>query len=85
MTYAAAERAPLLTIIGLRDTRAPYPASIAFYKTALEDGAPVGLLADPSAGHFSGDPRGIIAWYSATFAWLAQHGVPAIPDVVLPK
>jgi dipeptidyl aminopeptidase/acylaminoacyl peptidase len=85
LTYAGAERTPLLIIIGLRDTRAPYPASIEFYKTLLEDGAPVRLIADPLAGHFPKDPKGILAWDSATFGWLAQHGAPTIADALLPN
>jgi len=85
LTYAGGERTPLLIIIGLRGTRAPYPAAIAFYKTVLENGGPAKLLADPAAGHFPSDPQGIIAWYSATFGWLARYGAPAIPDAVLPN
>jgi dipeptidyl aminopeptidase/acylaminoacyl peptidase len=74
----------LLIIIGLRDTRAPYPASIAFYKTLVEDGAPAGLLADPLAGHGPANPKEILAWDAATFGWLARYGAPAIADAVLP-
>ncbi len=82
--YVTQERTPLLLIVGLRDTRAPYVQAIAFYKALAENGAPVRLLADPNAGHGPGDPRGAMAWLSATVAWLAQHGGVAVPGAALP-
>jgi len=85
LTYASAERTPLLVIIGLHDTRAPYPQAIEFYKAVLENGGTAKLLADPLAGHGPDDPQGNVAWYSATFGWLSQYGAPTIPDAVLPK
>jgi dipeptidyl aminopeptidase/acylaminoacyl peptidase len=84
LTFARAERTPLLIIIGLRDARAPYPAAIEFYKTVAENGAPARLLADPLAGHGPDDPNGVLAWQAATFGWLSKHGAPRIPDAVLP-
>ena len=84
-SYVAQERTPLLLIIGLRDTRAPYVAAIEFYKALLENGAPVQLLADPLAGHGPGDPQGFIDWWSAAAAWFARYGGLAIPDAKLPS
>jgi len=76
LTYAAAARTPLLVVIGLRDARAPYSSSIEFCKALIENGATERLLADPRAGHFPHDPRGVRSWYAATYAWLAQYGAP---------
>jgi len=84
LTFAAQEKTPLLIIAGLADTRAPYMQAIEFYKALAEDGAPVRMLADPHAGHGPNDPRGEIAWYSATVAWIGDHGGIAIPDARLP-
>lgn len=82
--YVAQERTPLLLVIGLRDTRAPYVAAIEFYKALLENGAPVRLLADPLAGHGPDDPQGFMDWWSATIAWFARYGGLALPDGRLP-
>ncbi|HEX8807166.1 MAG TPA: S9 family peptidase, partial [Candidatus Aquilonibacter sp.] len=85
LTYASQEKTPLLIIVGLADTRAPYTQAIEFYKTLAEFGAPVRMLADSKAGHGPFDPQGIMAWLSATAAWIAQHGGIAIPDASLPQ
>jgi dipeptidyl aminopeptidase/acylaminoacyl peptidase len=85
LRYVAQERTPLLLIVGLRDTRAPYVQAIEFYKALYENGAPVRLLADPDAGHGPNDPTGFMAWWSATAAWFAQYGGIAIPDARLPR
>jgi dipeptidyl aminopeptidase/acylaminoacyl peptidase len=84
LTYAAAERTPLLLVIGLRDTRAPYVQGIEFYKALLDYGAPVKLIADPLAGHGPNDPQGFNAWWSATLAWFARYGGLQLPDARLP-
>lgn len=73
-TYAAVMHTPLLLMIGLKDTRAPYVGAIAFYKTIAENGGPVQLLADAESGHGPNDPQGLALWWKATFAWFAQHG-----------
>ena len=85
LTFASQEKTPLLIIAGLADTRAPYMQAIEFYKTLAEDGAPVRMIADAKAGHGPGDPQGLINWFGATMAWIAQHGGIAIPDATLPK
>ena len=85
LTYAADEHTPLLIMIGLRDTRAPYPQSIEFYKTLAENGADTQLLADSLAGHGPGDPQGVVLWWQATLAWFVQHGAPPIAGVEMPK
>lgn len=84
ITYAAAVRTPLLVIIGLLDTRAPYVQAIEFYKAVAEAGTETRLLADAEAGHGPGDPRGAILWMQATLGWFAAHGGPAVPGAVLP-
>jgi dipeptidyl aminopeptidase/acylaminoacyl peptidase len=83
-SYVSQERTPLLLVIGLRDTRAPYVGAIEFYKALLENGAPVRLLADPLAGHGPDDPQGFVDWWSATVAWFARYGGLTIPDARLP-
>jgi dipeptidyl aminopeptidase/acylaminoacyl peptidase len=85
LTFASREKTPLLIIAGLADTRAPYTQAIEFYKTLAEYGAPVRMIADSKAGHGPRDPQGIIDWFSATMAWIAQNGGIAIPDAKLPK
>jgi dipeptidyl aminopeptidase/acylaminoacyl peptidase len=84
LSYVSQERTPLLLVIGLRDTRAPYVQAIEFYKALAERGAPVRLLADPLAGHGPDDPRGFMDWWSATAAWFARYGGLPIPDAKLP-
>jgi dipeptidyl aminopeptidase/acylaminoacyl peptidase len=85
LTYAAAERTPLLLTIGLRDTRAPYPQAIEFFKTVAENGGETRLLADSLAGHGPDDPRGTMLWAEATLSWFADHGAPRIPGVAMPQ
>lgn len=85
LSFAAQEKTPLLIMAGLVDTRAPYVQSIEFYKVLAEDGAPVRMLVDPIAGHGPDDPVGTMAWFSATAAWIAEHGGIAIPDAKLPR
>ncbi len=85
LTFALQEKTPLLIIAGLADTRAPYMQAIEFYKTLAENGAPVRMIADTKAGHGPNDPQGVINWFGATMAWIAQHGGIAIPDASLPK
>jgi dipeptidyl aminopeptidase/acylaminoacyl peptidase len=85
LTYASAEHTPLLVMIGLRDTRAPYPQAIEFFKTVAENGTETRLLADREAGHGPQDPQGVLAWQGAVMAWFALHGAPAIPGAVLPR
>jgi dipeptidyl aminopeptidase/acylaminoacyl peptidase len=85
LTYAADEHTPLLLTIGLRDTRAPYPQAIEFFKTVAENGGETRLLADSLAGHGPDDPRGTILWGEATLAWFAAHGAPPIPGVAMPR
>jgi dipeptidyl aminopeptidase/acylaminoacyl peptidase len=82
--YVTQERTPLLLIVGLRDTRAPYVQGIEFYKALAENGAPVRMLADPKSGHGPADPQGGMAWWGATAAWLARYGGIPIPDAKLP-
>jgi dipeptidyl aminopeptidase/acylaminoacyl peptidase len=84
LSYVSQERTPLLLVIGLRDTRAPYVQAIEFYKALAESGAPVRLLADPLAGHGPDDPQGFLEWWSATAAWFARYGGLALPDAKLP-
>jgi dipeptidyl aminopeptidase/acylaminoacyl peptidase len=76
---------PLLVMIGLLDTRAPYVQAIEFYKAVAEAGTEARLLADAQAGHGPGDPKGILLWQQATVGWFAAHGGPAIPGAALPK
>jgi dipeptidyl aminopeptidase/acylaminoacyl peptidase len=83
-SYVTQARTPLLLVIGLRDTRAPYVAGIEFYKSLLENGAPVRLLADPLAGHGPDDPQGFMDWWSATVAWFERYGGLALPGAKLP-
>jgi acylaminoacyl-peptidase len=85
ITYAGDERTPLLVMIGLRDTRAPYAQAIEFYKTVEANGTEARLLADSLAGHGPGDPRGAALWFRSTMAWFVQHGAPPLPNAVLPK
>lgn len=84
LEYVAQERTPLLLIIGLRDTRAPYVQAIEFYKALAENGAPVQILADPKAGHGPDDPQGFLEWWSSTIAWFARYGGIPISDGKLP-
>ena len=85
ITYAGAAHTPLLVIIGLQDTRAPYVQAIEFYKAVAENGTEARLLADAQAGHGPGDPRGVLQWQQATAGWFAAHGGPALPGAALPK
>jgi dipeptidyl aminopeptidase/acylaminoacyl peptidase len=85
LTYASANKTPLLLEIGLRDTRVPYVQAIEFYKTLLEAGSEVRLFADAEAGHGPDDPKGVIAWQAATLGWIAAHGGPQLPGAALPK
>ena len=85
ITYAGAAHTPLLVIIGLLDTRAPYVQAIEFYKVVAENGTEARLLVDAEAGHGPGDPKGILQWQQATLGWFAAHGGPALPGAVLPK
>jgi dipeptidyl aminopeptidase/acylaminoacyl peptidase len=85
ITYANDERTPLLVMIGLLDTRAPYAQAIEFYKTVAENGTETRLFADDKAGHGPNDPRGTILWQQAIAAWLVMHGAPAIPDAEMPR
>jgi dipeptidyl aminopeptidase/acylaminoacyl peptidase len=85
ITYAKDEHTPLLVMIGLRDTRAPYVQAIEFFKTVAENGTETRLFADDLAGHGPADPKGAILWLQATVAWLVQHGAPAIPGAVMPQ
>lgn len=85
ITYAGAVRTPLLVVIGLLDTRAPYVQAIEFYKAVAEHGAETRLLADAQAGHGPDDPKGLLLWMQATLGWFAAHGGPALPEAVLPK
>ncbi len=84
LDYVTQERTPLLLIVGLRDTRAPYVQAIEFYKALAENGAPVQILADPKAGHGPNDPQGFMDWWSSTVAWFARYGGIPIPDGKLP-
>ncbi len=83
-TYVARMHTPLLLMIGLQDTRAPYAQAIEYYKTLAERGAPVALLADPQSGHGPEDPQSAGLWLSATMGWIASHGGPPVLDAVLP-
>ena len=85
ITYANDERTPLLVMIGLLDTRAPYAQAIEFFNTVAENGTETRLFADDKAGHGPDDPRGFILWQQANIAWLVQHGAPPIPGAVMPK
>jgi dipeptidyl aminopeptidase/acylaminoacyl peptidase len=85
ITFASAEHTPLLIIVGLLDTQAPYMQGIEFYKTLAELGAPVRMLADSAAAHGPSDPEGTVEWLSATMAWIARHGGIAISDARLPR
>jgi dipeptidyl aminopeptidase/acylaminoacyl peptidase len=85
VTYAGAAHTPLLVMIGLLDTRAPYVQAIEFYKAVAESGTEARLLADAQAGHGPGDPKGTLLWQQATVGWFAAHGGPAIPGAALPK
>lgn len=85
LSYAANEHTPMLVIIGLRDTRAPYPQAIEFYKTVAENGGETQLLADTQSGHGPDDPQGVMLWFRATLAWLVQHGAPPLPGAAMPK
>jgi dipeptidyl aminopeptidase/acylaminoacyl peptidase len=85
ITYASANRTPLLVEIGLRDTRAPYVQAIEFYKAVAEAGVEARLLVDTESGHGPADPRGILQWQQATLGWFAAHGGPPLPGAALPK
>jgi len=84
LDYVVHERTPLLIIVGLRDTRAPYVQAIEFYKALAENGAPVQILADPKAGHGPNDPQGYMDWWSVTVAWFARYGGIPIAEGKLP-
>src|SRR5579884_1814698 len=85
LTYAADEHTPLLVMIGLRDTRAPYAQAIEFFKTVGEHGTETKLFADEQAGHGPDDPQGAMLWMRATLGWLIAHGAPPIPGIALPR
>jgi dipeptidyl aminopeptidase/acylaminoacyl peptidase len=85
VTYASAAKTPLLVVIGLRDTRAPYVQAIEFYTALAENGAETRLLVDSQSGHGPGDPKGIVIWMQATVGWFAAHGGPALPGATLPN
>jgi len=85
LTYAADEHTPLLVMIGLRDTRAPYAQAIEFEKTVAEHGDETRLFADEDAGHGPDDPQGAVLWMRATLAWLIAHGAPPIPGITMPR
>lgn len=84
LDFVSQEHTPLLLIVGLRDTRAPYVQAIEFYKALAENGAPVQMLADPKAGHGPDDPKGFVEWWSATIAWFARYGGIPVADGKLP-
>ncbi len=85
IAYVAHEHTPLLVMIGLRDTRAPYAQAIEFYKAVAEHGTEAKLFADDLAGHGPDDLRGALLWLNAQMAWLIAHGAPPIPGVTMPK
>lgn len=85
LTYASDNTTPLLVMIGLLDTRAPYVQAIEFFKSVVERGIEARLLADSKAGHGPDDPKGQVLWLQATAAWFVQHGAPPIRDAVMPR
>ncbi len=85
IAYVAHENTPLLVMIGLRDTRAPYAQAIEFSKSVAEHGTETKLFADDRAGHGPDDLQGAVLWLQAQMAWLIAHGAPPIPGVAMPK
>jgi dipeptidyl aminopeptidase/acylaminoacyl peptidase len=84
LSYAKDVHAPLLIMIGLRDTRAPYPQAIEYYKTVEEAGGDTRLFADSQAGHGPDDPQGALLWLRTMLGWLTAHGAPPLPGAMLP-
>lgn len=83
--YAADMDTPLMLVAGMRDKRAPYPQTIAFYKALVDYGKDARLLLYPDFGHGPGTPRGLEDLYARTAGWFAAHGGLALPDAVPPQ
>ncbi|MBV9646002.1 MAG: S9 family peptidase [Candidatus Eremiobacteraeota bacterium] len=82
VTAARDLQTPLLLMAGLRDTRAPYPQTIAFYRRLVEYGKTVSLLAYPSDGHGPSTPRSQSDWFKHIAGWFEAHGGPAVPGAL---
>jgi len=82
--FASNMNTPLLIVSGLRDTRAPYPQALEFYKALLDNGKDARMLVYPQAGHGPSDPAGILDDLGHTAGWFASHGGLATPDAILP-
>jgi dipeptidyl aminopeptidase/acylaminoacyl peptidase len=78
--YARSLHTPLLLVAGLKDTRAPYTQTIAFFKILREEGKEVALLAYPNAGHGPDNPLGTLDWTAHIAGWFAAHGGVSIGD-----
>lgn len=84
ITYAANLHTPLLLLAGLRDAQSPYPPTIAFYKTLLDDGKDVRMLVYPNAAHDSTGLAEDDDILKHLAGWLAAHGGIQTPDALLP-
>jgi dipeptidyl aminopeptidase/acylaminoacyl peptidase len=84
LRYARSLHTPLLLVAGLKDTQAPYPQTIEFFKVLREEGKDVALLAYPNAGHGPDTPLGTIDWTAHVAGWFAAHGGVSIRDAALP-
>lgn len=82
--YAGNMNTPLLIISGLRDTRAPYPQALEFYKALLDNGKDARMLVYPKAGHGPSDPAGILDDLRHAAGWLAAHGGIMTPGAIPP-
>jgi dipeptidyl aminopeptidase/acylaminoacyl peptidase len=82
--YARSLHTPLLLVAGLKDTQAPYPQTIEFFKVLREEGKDVALLAYPNTGHGPDTPLGTIDWTAHVAGWFAAHGGVPIRDATLP-
>lgn len=83
-TYTDALHTPLLLIAGLRDAQAPYPQTVAWYRTLHESGKDVRLLVYPEAGHGAGGPAGYADTLAHVAGWFAAHGGLEIPGALKP-
>lgn len=80
--FAAGMNTPLLLITGMHDTRAPFPQTVAFYKTLVDYGKDARLLVYPDMGHGAGDPLGFADIYARTAGWFVEHGGPPLPGAI---
>lgn len=84
LKYANNVRTPVMIIADMRDTRAPYPQAIEYYKVLNEQGKDVRLLAYSNGGHGPSDPLGILDWSLHIAGWFSAHGGPRLPGELRP-